>query len=141
MTSGVCRSVALFVVLVTGFSPATLAQSDLTSVVGIIHDPTGAVIPSASVTVRNESTGAVRKATTVGNGSFSITNVPAGTYTLTVEAPGFMRYQRSGNEVAANVAATLEATLTVGESSLPKTCSDLTRRGRRAKIPSGGKSR
>src|SRR6266849_760827 len=90
-----------------GLTPTTFAHSDLTSVMGTIHDPSGAIVPNASVTVRNQATGAERRATTNDSGIFSITNVAAGTYTLIVEATGFKRFAQSGNAVAANVTATL----------------------------------
>jgi hypothetical protein len=48
-------------------SPVT-AQSDLTTVTGTIHDPSGASVPNASVTVQNAGTGAERKATTDAGG-------------------------------------------------------------------------
>ena len=73
------------------------AQSDLTSVTGVIHDPSGAVVSNANVTIRNQATGAERKATTYYGGSYSITSVPAGAYTLIIEAPGFKRYEQANN--------------------------------------------
>jgi len=100
------------------FSAATgFAQSDLTAVAGTIHDPTGAVVSGATVTVRNQATGAERKATTNANGNYSIPSVPAGNVDLIVEAAGFKRYEQSGNSLQANVTATLDATLTLGQST------------------------
>jgi Carboxypeptidase regulatory-like domain len=93
------------------------AQSDLTSVTGVIHDPSGAVVSNANVTIRNQATGAERKATTNYGGSYSITSVPAGAYTLIIEAPGFKRYEQANNTFQANVAATLDATLVIGSAT------------------------
>src|SRR5882724_8474862 len=84
-------------------TPIAFAQSDLASVAGVIHDPSGAVIPGDNVTVKNQATGFERKATTNDSGFYSITNVAAGTYTLIVEVAGFKRFMRSGNAVSANV--------------------------------------
>lgn len=100
-----------------GSSPNAFTQSDLTSVVGIVYDPSGAVVPKANVTLKNQATGAERKANTNDNGAFSVTNVPAGAYTLIVEATGFKRFAQSGNQVVANVTTTLDATLNVGDAA------------------------
>ncbi|MBV9308287.1 MAG: carboxypeptidase regulatory-like domain-containing protein, partial [Acidobacteriaceae bacterium] len=102
--------------------PLTLAsilfgQSDLTSVTGTIHDPSGAVVANANVTVKNQATGAERKATTTTSGTYSIPTIPAGAYTLIIEAAGFKRFEQAGNVFQANVAATLDATLTVGSAT------------------------
>ena len=112
-------SMAMFVVFAAylGSSPNAFAQSDLTSVVGIVYDPSGAVVPKANVTLKNQATGAERKANTNDNGAFSVTNVPAGAYTLIVEATGFKRFAQSGNQVVANVTTTLDATLNVGDAA------------------------
>jgi len=113
------RSWALFAALAVflGLAPSLYSQSDLTSVTGTIHDPTGATVPNATVTVRNASTGAERKATTNSSGVYSITSIPAGDYTMLVEAPGFKRFEQSGNTLQANVASTLDATLTIGNAT------------------------
>jgi Carboxypeptidase regulatory-like domain/TonB-dependent Receptor Plug Domain len=93
------------------------AQSDLTSVSGTIHDPSGAVIANAKVTITNQASRAERKAITNSSGAYSIPSVPAGTYTLIVEAAGFKRFEQSGNNFQTSVAATLDATLTLGSAS------------------------
>lgn len=112
-------SLAMFAVFAAylGWSPNAFTQSDLTSVVGIVHDPSGAVVPRANVTLKNQATGAERRATTNDSGTFSITNMPAGTYTFIVEATGFKRFAQSSNEVVANVTATLDAKLSVGDAA------------------------
>src|SRR5947209_4903701 len=90
------RSLAL--VLITCLVSTQLwAQSDLTSVAGTIRDPSGATVPNATVTIRNTGTGAERKATTDAAGTYNIPSVSAGAYDVTVTAPGFERFQQSGN--------------------------------------------
>ncbi len=93
------------------------AQSDLTSVTGTIHDSSGATVPNATVVVKNSGTGAERKANTDSSGVYSIPSLAAGTYTLIVEAAGFQRLEQSGNSFQTGVAATLDATLTVGAAT------------------------
>lgn len=108
---------AFVICIFTPLASRLNAQSDLTSVTGTIHDPTGATVPGATVIVQNPGTGAERRAKTDTAGVYSITSIPAGSYTLTVEAPGFQRFQQSGNNFQAGVAATLDATLTVGSET------------------------
>ncbi|MBS1813311.1 MAG: carboxypeptidase regulatory-like domain-containing protein [Acidobacteria bacterium] len=59
-------------------------------------DPTGAVIPGATVRARTAATGIDRTVKSTGNGTFSITNLPAGTYHLTVTAPNFQTVDKEG---------------------------------------------
>ena len=50
--------------------PATVAQSDNSSIAGVVTDPSGAVIGNASVTVTSEQTGAAHEATSNGSGYY-----------------------------------------------------------------------
>src|SRR5260370_201648 len=96
---------------------ALFAQSDLGSITGFVKDPTGAVIPNAAVTVRNETTGTERKATTNESGSFTVTNIPAGFYTVDVEAKGFKKFESTHNKLDPSAPRALEASLTVGAAT------------------------
>ena len=60
---------------------------------GVVIDPTGAVIPSAIVEVKNLSTNATWSASTSSDGRWLLPNVPSGTYQLTAHAPGFQAIQ------------------------------------------------
>jgi hypothetical protein len=112
------RSPALFALTAILLGSSLVhAQSDLTSVTGVVQDATGGVVPNATVTLRNPATGIERSAKTNTAGNYTITSVPAGIYTLIVEAPGFKRFEQSGNAVQSNVTATLDANLTVGTSA------------------------
>src|SRR5712671_1645302 len=98
-------------------SLALFAQSDLGSITGFVKDPTGATIPNATVTVRNEATGAERKATTNESGSFTVTSIPAGFYTVDVEAKGFKKFQSAHNKLDPSATLSLDTSLTVGAAS------------------------
>jgi Carboxypeptidase regulatory-like domain len=69
---------------------ATLAygQSDQARIVGTISDVTGAVIPGASVTVKNSKTGQSRKVETNSEGRYIVTQLLPAPYTVTAEATG-----------------------------------------------------
>jgi len=70
------------------------------SVSGTITDPSGAVIPAATITLRNSNTGVLQTAATGDDGSFSFVSVPAGDYQLEIRAPGFKPYVRNGLAVS-----------------------------------------
>ncbi len=71
------------------------AQVDSGSVIGQVVDQTGGVVPNAKVTLQNEGTNASLSADTDNHGNYSFSPVRIGTYTLSVEEPGFARVVRS----------------------------------------------
>jgi len=61
---------------------------------GAVTDPSGAVIAGATVTARNQATGLVQSATSDGAGSYILSHLPPGTYTLNVSKSGFKTLTR-----------------------------------------------
>jgi hypothetical protein len=83
--------------LLLAFSPLLSFGQQLTgTLTGTTMDTTGAVVPNAKVTMRNELNGDIR--TTVSNegGHFTITAIQPGTYTVSVEATGFKQWKQAG---------------------------------------------
>jgi hypothetical protein len=93
-----------------------LGQSDSGSIVGFVKDPTGATVPNAKVTVRNQA-GLERTATTNESGYYSVTNIPPGLYRMTAEAPGFKKYETSSNKLDPSSTLSIDASLTVGAAT------------------------
>src|ERR1035437_9999339 len=92
-------------------SAASLAQELAATLTGAVTDPTGAVVVGATVVAHSDDTGVdFPTASTSSTGSFNITHLPAGRYTVTVKNAGFETYVAHG--VILNVAET--HTLTVG---------------------------
>jgi hypothetical protein len=85
-----CRTAPWVVTALCSWSFFLSAQSDLGSISGYVKDPSGAVVPSAKVMVRNQ-TGIERQATTNESGYYVITNIPPGLYIMSAEAAGFKR--------------------------------------------------
>jgi hypothetical protein len=83
--------VCLLLGLLTLFSPSRLcAQGGGNgAIIGTVTDPTGAFVPSATVTVTQQSTGIKRSATTNNDGAVDIPSLPPDTYSVIVEASGF----------------------------------------------------
>src|SRR5260370_10270828 len=69
------------------FAGAAFAQSTAT-VVGTVSDATGASVPNASVTVRNQNTGEERSRWTDASGSYVVPSLAVGTYRVEVKSPG-----------------------------------------------------
>lgn len=89
----------VFLLVLAGLVLAAMpvaAQLSSGMITGVVHDSQGAVVPGATVTLINQAQGATfRQLETGPEGSFVITPVPPGTYTLTVEKAGFKKYTRS----------------------------------------------
>src|SRR6476646_9494794 len=109
----VCRK-TIAVACLLSLATLTIAQSDLSTITGTIKDPSGSAVPNAKLIVRNEATGVERKTTASESGRFSITNLPSGMYTVTVEAAGFKKYSSHGNKLDASLPLTVDVTLEVG---------------------------
>ena len=83
--------------LVSVFSCAPgWAQTSTAQINGTVRDQSGAVLPGADVTATQVATGAKRSAVTNETGSYTLTNLPIGPYTLEVALPGFRTYVQSG---------------------------------------------
>lgn len=85
---------ALF--LAFGWAPSLLAQVTSGTILGSVQDTTGAVIAHAKVTATASSIGSTRTVSSSANGTFSLPNLPVGTYHLTVTAKGFETLQKDG---------------------------------------------
>jgi hypothetical protein len=78
-----------------GQGPSLLvAQTEPATLKGKVTDQTGAVIPQAAVTVTTPDGKTAANATTGPEGAFQILSLPAGTYTISVSAPGFAPYRQ-----------------------------------------------
>jgi hypothetical protein len=93
------------------------AQSDNSSISGIVKDPTGAVVANAKVLVKNEGTAFERTATTNESGFYTVTNIQPGFYEVVVEAPGFKKFSKTRNKLEAALPMQVNVDLTVGQIS------------------------
>ena len=98
-------------------SSALLAQQTLGGITGDVTDPSGSVIPNATVTLVDEQTALTRKTTTNGAGTYSFVNLPIGSYTVTYEATGFETQKTPHITVQGNRTATLNAQLKVAAAA------------------------
>lgn len=78
----------LLLALAIGQRPAQ-AQVDTGSIVGTVTDTTGAIIPQAKITIKDESTGRTQILQSGQDGSYSISPLKIGEYTMTWRKPAF----------------------------------------------------
>ncbi len=91
-----------------------MAQSDNSTISGVVKDSSGAVVAKAKVNVRNEDTSFDRSITTNASGFYTATNLAPGYYTITVEAPGFKKSSSSRNKLDAGLPIAVNMDLAVG---------------------------
>jgi len=112
---------ALVVVLLLGSS--LVAQQETGRITGTVKDQSGAVVPSAAITVRNVATNAPRTTTTSGDGSYVVTNLQPATYEVSVVMTGFNTAKK---QISVTVGGTVNAdfSLTVGAAPTTVVVSD-----------------
>src|SRR5580700_7942127 len=90
------------------------AQQTTASISGAVKDPSGAVLPQASVTASNASTGTVDKTVADASGVYTFPSLAAGTYTISVERPGFAQTTLEGIKLEVYQKAVLDIVMRVG---------------------------
>jgi len=89
------------------FSAVGLFGQSLTSLTGTITDPSGALVPQASITITNVATGAQRLTISDDSGRYSLLQVQPGTYIITTKTEGFSDVTVTGVELLVDTPATL----------------------------------
>jgi len=95
------------------FAPAS-AQFDSSTVLGGVRDSSGAVVPGASVTLKNTATGIIATAVTGSDGSYQFLNVRIGSYSVRAELQGFSAAEAKDVSVTVNARQRVDLTLAVG---------------------------
>ncbi len=103
-------------ILLLLLSAGTLFSQETATIQGTVADQSGAVVPNATIAITNSSTGASRTVTTNQAGIYSAPDLPIGTYSVKVDAPGFKSYEQNGISVNVNATVRVDASLQVGQS-------------------------
>jgi hypothetical protein len=93
-------------------APVVAQDAALANIIGTVKDSSGAVIPGATVLVKNMGTGAVRTLTTNGNGSYTATFLQPGTYEVVLGGGSFSTLDQKNIALTVGSTATIDATLT-----------------------------
>ncbi|HVI79421.1 MAG TPA: carboxypeptidase regulatory-like domain-containing protein, partial [Candidatus Acidoferrum sp.] len=108
------RIILVFVLLA---AVSLSAQTFRGTILGTVTDPSGAVVSNAKVTVKNTGTGLERSTETSGDGSYSLPELPIGTYNVTVTQSGFQTFVTTGVTVDVATQRRVDASLKTGEVS------------------------
>lgn len=90
---------------------ATFAQSNTGSITGVVTDPNGAVVASATVVITNQGTNEKRTVTTDGTGRYDVPTLNTGIYTVEVTGTGFQTTSRKDLRLAVGERARLDITM------------------------------
>ena len=103
------------IILISSLS--VIGQTTFGRISGTVTDANGAAVPNATVTVSNAATNFSRTASTDSSGFYTITNIPVGKYTVTVEMQNFKKAVRQDNVVNADARVTVDVSLETGQMS------------------------
>ncbi|MFL6447508.1 MAG: carboxypeptidase-like regulatory domain-containing protein [Bryobacteraceae bacterium] len=104
----------LFAVLIVS---TCLAQQPTAQITGIITDASGAVIPEARISATNINTGVEAVTQSNESGNYVFSNVPIGTYKLSVQKQGFSTVERQDIALAVGQTARIDFSLAVGSTT------------------------
>jgi iron complex outermembrane receptor protein len=87
------------------------------AVSGIVQDPSGTPVRQATISIRNEASGAVRTSIAGADGRFTVANLPGGSYAVEVAATGFALSTHTAVKLAPGITVTLPVTLIIANVS------------------------
>jgi carboxypeptidase family protein len=108
---------AVLAVIWLALNGLALGQASSSSVRGTVTDQSGGVLPGATVVIANNESKITRTATTGEAGDYRFLSLPPGTYTLSVTASGFARYEQTGLQLLVDTPATANVQLRVGAAN------------------------
>lgn len=112
------RAILAALFLITAFCATTsFAQLDTGRITGTVFDPSGAIVPGATVTLTNTGTNIAQSMKSTSTGTYSFSGVRPGAYNLRVEAPGFQTFNANGLQIHVQQAFTQDAHLATGTVS------------------------
>ncbi len=115
--SQISRLVLILAALGMLVASLSLAQSFVGGVRGSVQDPGGAVIGDAKVTLINDATGTSRTTQSNALGEYTFSQVEPATYSISVEAAGFKKLNRTGVIVGTQETVSLDLKLEIGQVS------------------------
>lgn len=108
------RLLAALIITLGSFAIA-FPQSSTGSISGTVSDERQAVVPGATVTIKNTETGFTRSGTSDSEGRYRFTAVPVGSYEVSVEAANFAKLVQTGITIAVNQDAVVDTSLKAGQ--------------------------
>jgi hypothetical protein len=117
VNTNIRRTASLSALLILFFVSAISAQEFRGTVSGTVSDPNGAVVPGATVTIKNNETNIANTTTTNSDGSYTIPLLPPGAYTISAAATGFKTSTIENVTVRVDDRLTIDVQLQVGAAA------------------------
>src|SRR5580704_12735235 len=111
-----CLLLGMALLIAGSLNRPAFAQAPVGTISGVVADESGAVIPNATIKIRNKATDAERDLTSSADGSYSVPSLPAGVYEVRVELKGFRTVVREAT-VETGLTTTADIRLPVGQTS------------------------
>jgi predicted SnoaL-like aldol condensation-catalyzing enzyme len=114
------KLILLSLLVVFPLTPAVSAQVATGDIIGTVKDQSGAAIPGAKIAIANTQAKLRREVVTGANGDYSLAQLPAGTYSVAIDAIGFRNLKQTGLALSAGQQARVDASLAaVGVGACP----------------------
>src|SRR5213082_3901211 len=124
-TLRVPKQVLTAIVVLIALQPClAFAQTATATIVGVVKDTSGALIPGATITVKHTDTGQTRTAISSDSGGYNVALLPVGAYEITTTMPGFKQQVRTGINLVIGQQAVIDLTLEVGGAAEQITVSE-----------------
>ena len=114
---------ALLVVFSLSSTRVNAQNSTTGDIAGVVTDPSGATIPGAKVTLKDETKGNTQESTTNKDGVYHFYLLSPGPYTVTVSRHGFQSFSRHSNVNVGQI-ATLNVQMTLGAATTSVTVTE-----------------
>src|SRR6266567_8033400 len=118
------RFVTAIVVLIALSTCLSFAQTSTATILGVVRDASGALIPGVSISVKHTESGLTRTAISSERGAYSMPLLPVGAYEITTTMPGFKQAVRTGINLVVGQEAVVDLTLEVGANAETVTVSE-----------------
>lgn len=112
------RIVVVLIVCLFMATTSILAQSDTSSISGTVTDASGALVPSAQISIHNNATLADRTITSNENGAFTVTNLAPGDYSVHVRKPGFQTTTLNDVHLDPSIGRKIDIAMKVGDTTI-----------------------
>src|SRR5205809_689896 len=118
------RFATAIVVLIALSTCLSFAQTSTATILGVVRDASGALIPGVSITVKHTESGLTRTAISSERGGYNLPLLPVGAYEITTTMPGFKQAVRTGINLVVGQEAVVDLTLEVGANAETVTVSE-----------------
>src|SRR5256886_6580193 len=113
------------IVVLIAFEPwQAFAQTATATIVGVVKDSSGALMPGVSISVKHTETGQTRTTISTDSGAYNVPLLPVGAYEITTTMPGFKQQVRTGINLVIGQQAVIDLTLEVGGAAEQITISE-----------------